>query len=288
MTRPTDADVDCLSRVYCASWRGATFKWEGPDVGYIVQVKPKGFKAEPLPDFAKAKDEELVKVLESASNRRRMEAQRELVRHSWLLLERQTYDEARFKQVWAKLVQAATQGDGALTAKASMVYTLNRLTAFSEKKIVDDLMQRSDLHEHVFRAAFEYNKFSDNAGKPSGPVLSGPVLEHLALNSNAALSKSPRVRLQLTALLDKGFGIKRYAGQPQPWFQALLTDEDTLIRHVAVNRMRVGSLKLDEGWNRLMAYGGLFGVGSIRGGGNLPYVEQLFGLVDLSVNKQAS
>jgi hypothetical protein len=70
MTRPTDADVDGLSRVYCASWKGATFGWAGPDVGYIVQVKPKGFKAEPLPDFAKAKDEELVKVLESASNRR--------------------------------------------------------------------------------------------------------------------------------------------------------------------------------------------------------------------------
>lgn len=80
MTRPTDADVDGMSRVYCASWKGATFKWEGPDVGYIVQVKPKGFKPEPLPDFAKAKDEELVKVLESASHRRRMEAQREGLR----------------------------------------------------------------------------------------------------------------------------------------------------------------------------------------------------------------
>ncbi|MFM2168170.1 MAG: hypothetical protein RIS79_2541, partial [Verrucomicrobiota bacterium] len=54
MTRPTDADVDGLSRVYCASWKGATFGWAGPDVGYIVQVKPKGFKAEPLPEFAKA------------------------------------------------------------------------------------------------------------------------------------------------------------------------------------------------------------------------------------------
>ncbi|MCX6858587.1 MAG: ThuA domain-containing protein [Verrucomicrobia bacterium] len=80
MTRPTDADVDGMSRVYCASWKGATFDWAGPDVGYIVQVKPKGFKAEPLPDFAKAKDEELVKVLESASYRRRMKAQRELIR----------------------------------------------------------------------------------------------------------------------------------------------------------------------------------------------------------------
>jgi putative membrane-bound dehydrogenase-like protein len=82
MTRPTDADVDGMSRVYCASWKGATFNWEGPDVGYIVQVKPKGFKAEPLPDFAKMSEKDLVEVLESASNRRRMEAQRELVRRS--------------------------------------------------------------------------------------------------------------------------------------------------------------------------------------------------------------
>jgi putative membrane-bound dehydrogenase-like protein len=80
MTRPTDGDVDAMSRVYCASWKGATFNWEGPDVGYIVCVKPKGYKAEPLPDFAKASDAELVKLLESPSNRRRMEAQRELVR----------------------------------------------------------------------------------------------------------------------------------------------------------------------------------------------------------------
>ncbi len=80
MTRPTDADVDALSRLYVASWKGATFNWEGPDVGYIVQVRPKGFQPEPLPDFAKAKDEKLVKVLESPSHRRRLEAQRELVR----------------------------------------------------------------------------------------------------------------------------------------------------------------------------------------------------------------
>lgn len=83
MTRPTDADVDGNSRVYCASWKGATFGWAGPDVGYIVQVKPKGFKAEPLPDFAKAKDAELIKYLDLTtpqSYRRRIEAQRELMR----------------------------------------------------------------------------------------------------------------------------------------------------------------------------------------------------------------
>lgn len=85
MTRPTDADVDGLSRVYCASWKGATFDWAGPDVGYIVQVKPKGFKAEPLPDFAKVSEKDLVMILDLGnpqSYRRRIEAQRELIRRS--------------------------------------------------------------------------------------------------------------------------------------------------------------------------------------------------------------
>jgi len=114
MTRPTDADVDAMSRVYCASWKGATFNWEGPDVGYIVQVKPKGFKAEPLPDFAKAKDEELVKVLESPSNRRRMEAQRELVRRPNAVRE----------SVNAVSAVISNQGNSA-EAKASAIYAIS-------------------------------------------------------------------------------------------------------------------------------------------------------------------
>ena len=80
MSRPTDADVDGNSRVYCASWRGATFNWAGPDVGYIVCVRPKDFKPAPMLDFAKATDDQLVETMKSESYRRRMEAQRELMR----------------------------------------------------------------------------------------------------------------------------------------------------------------------------------------------------------------
>lgn len=83
MTRPTDADVDGFSRVYASSWKGATFNWEGPDVGYIVQVRPKGFKAPALPDFAKLEEKELASMLDLSkpqSYRRRIEAQRELLR----------------------------------------------------------------------------------------------------------------------------------------------------------------------------------------------------------------
>lgn len=83
MTRPTDADVDGMSRLYCASWKGATFKWEGADVGYIVCVSPRGYTPQPLPDFARATDAKLVELasMEStAGHRRRLEAERELAR----------------------------------------------------------------------------------------------------------------------------------------------------------------------------------------------------------------
>ncbi len=80
MTRPTDADVDGNSRVYCASWRGATFDWAGPDVGYIVRVKPKGLQPAPMPNFTKATDNELIEQMKSNSYRRRIESQRELMR----------------------------------------------------------------------------------------------------------------------------------------------------------------------------------------------------------------
>jgi putative membrane-bound dehydrogenase-like protein len=80
LTRPTDLDVDASSRVYAASWKGATFNWAGMDVGYLVRVTPKGYQAPALPDFAKATDDALVKLLENASHRVRLEAQRTLIR----------------------------------------------------------------------------------------------------------------------------------------------------------------------------------------------------------------
>ena len=158
MTRPTDADVDGMSRVYCASWRGATFKWEGPDVGYIVQVKPKGWKLrsgpglqaaktsesspasegsnglkpettlwiDPLPDFAKAKDEELVKVLESASNRRRMEAQREFTRRL-VKLPRMLDDRALTNKTYASLITHELNLKSDLQSRAAAMYGLVRL-----------------------------------------------------------------------------------------------------------------------------------------------------------------
>ena len=78
--RVTDLDVDANGHIYVSSWKGATFTFAGEDVGFILRVTPKGNKPEPLPDFSKLDKPGLIKVLESPSHRRRLEAQRELLR----------------------------------------------------------------------------------------------------------------------------------------------------------------------------------------------------------------
>ena len=80
LPRATDVDVDASSRLYATSFAGASFNYNGEDVGYVVRVTPKGYQPEPLPDFAKLDDAGLVKLLASPSHRRRLEAQRTLLR----------------------------------------------------------------------------------------------------------------------------------------------------------------------------------------------------------------
>ncbi|WP_395751151.1 discoidin domain-containing protein [Prosthecobacter sp.] len=124
MTRPTDADVDGMSRVYCASWKGATFGWAGPDVGYIVQVKPKGFKAEPLPDFANLSDADLVKQFKSPSHRRRMEAQRVFEQRQPSWTERLTSGKED-KQVSARnelIIAIAEDSKASIAARVAVAY----------------------------------------------------------------------------------------------------------------------------------------------------------------------
>lgn len=81
LTRPTDLDVDAQSRIYVASWRGATFNYNGPNAGYIVQLRPKNYTPSELPNFEKESVEKLLFYMSNRSHRVRLAAQRALFRH---------------------------------------------------------------------------------------------------------------------------------------------------------------------------------------------------------------
>ena len=141
MTRPTDADVDGLSHVYQASWKGATFNWEGPDVGYIVRVSPKGYQPAALPDFDKSSDADLIKILESPSQVRTMEAQRTLLRRA-----------ANPETIQALLALAA-DGSKALPARVAALYAITqRADVSSHLAAITPLADDAKLQRFVLRA----------------------------------------------------------------------------------------------------------------------------------------
>ena len=50
--RPTDLDVDASGRMYVSSWRGASFTYAGPNVGYIARVTASDRNDQHAPDIA--------------------------------------------------------------------------------------------------------------------------------------------------------------------------------------------------------------------------------------------
>ena len=210
MTRPTDADVDGMSAVYQASWRGpATFKWAGPDAGYIVRVTPKGFKPEPLPDYEKMSDAGLVAALDSPSRIRTMAAQRTLLR-------RDENDE-----MTKALQEFAEDSAKPIEARVAALFAISQ-RGFDKGNAEKTLKNFSKFNRDPDLIAFTMRAFGDMkiGNFPTG------LLNH-GMGSEMAL-ENPRSRAEgaiASARINAPF-----AG---PQISALLGDEDEAIRHVA-------------------------------------------------------
>ena len=148
VNRPTDADVDGMSRVYQASWNGpASFNWAGPEHGFVVQVKPKGYIPEPLPDFEKLSDQELIALFESPSQVRAMSAQRTLLR-------RPETDETT-NSLFAFAKDSTKELRSRVIALYSISQRLLLSASFSREKelaVFSDLSNDPDLSPFVMRA----------------------------------------------------------------------------------------------------------------------------------------
>lgn len=79
LPRVTDLDVDAHGAIYAASWKGASFTWVGPDVGFIARLTPKGIARDKLADHSALSDKQLAFEITSKSHRRRLAAQRALI-----------------------------------------------------------------------------------------------------------------------------------------------------------------------------------------------------------------
>lgn len=206
--RVTDLDVDANSNIYAASWKGATFTYAGEDVGYLVRVRPKGLKAEPLPDFAKSTIVELVELLNSPSHRRRLEAQRALLRigkAGWV------------GETIPRLIHTATNGER-LASRVAAIFTLKQGLGVESHPLLAGLCKDAAVRPFAIRAlADRGNEVADVAVEP---IITGMV------------DVNPRTRLESAVALAR-IGRADVAGS----VAQLVADIDPVVAHAAVQSL---------------------------------------------------
>lgn len=208
LPRVTDIDGDAMSRLYAASWKGASFNYAGENVGYIIQVKPKGYTPEPLPDFDKADDQELVKLLESPSARRRQEAQRALIRRG---LKPETA---------LALYNLAADKEKPLYPRVAAMFAIKEVYGAKATPALEKLAADETIRALAIRAM---------ADRPK--QLAGVPVE-LVKRAAEDPGSSPRVKLEAAVALAR-LGDAAHAGAIAP----LLGDSDPVIAHTAFQAM---------------------------------------------------
>ncbi len=214
MTRPTDADVDGMSRVYQASWKGpATFRWKGIDHGYIVRVTPKNYTPKPLPDFKKLSDVELIKLLESPSHIRALNAQRMLLRRK------------ENSKTTALLYNLAADNSKELRSRVMALYAISQRGVDSKKspaviKTIRPLANDVTIQPFVLRALGDMSIDRITAGKAG--------LAPADLFIAGAASNDPRTRLEaiIAAVRQKNVAVANAIAKN-------LDNKDPVIAHTA-------------------------------------------------------
>lgn len=204
--RVTDLDVDGSSHLYAASWKGATFTYAGEDVGFLVRVTPKGYTAPPMPDFDKLSDADLVRELRGESSRRRMEAQRTLLRRPVAA------------DTTTALQELAADGSATLASRTAALFALKQSRGGASSEFILTLTRDATIRALAIRA------LADRGGVASAQVAAAVVA--------GLKDESPRVRLESEIALAR-LNLQEHAPDALP----LLADADPVVAHTAVRSL---------------------------------------------------
>ncbi len=205
LPRPTDIDVDGQSRIYVASWRGASFTYAGPNVGYVTRVTQIGRPQSPVPDVKSAPDVGVVSYLGSASSVLRLAAQREILRRA-------------NRDVFAPALEGLARASGPLAPRVAAIFTLELLLGPESIDTLVKLCGDAAVREFALRALGDRREHA--ARVPVRPFVDG-------LNDSNA-----RVRLQSVIGLGRLDKI-----EAAPAIVERTADLDPLVAHVAVKAL---------------------------------------------------
>jgi putative membrane-bound dehydrogenase-like protein len=222
--RATGMDLDADGRLYVASWRGGSaVGFEGPNVGFVTRVVPKGLTAEPFPDLRAADDARLIRLLAAPQSVTRHHAQGEVL--------------ARGKkpEVSAALVTLAGDAGASLESRVAAIFTLKQLDGDAARPALLRLAEVPAVREFALRALTD--RLTECAGLDPRPFVA------------ALTDESPRVRAQALVSLGRLGDVSvakhilpltaRPPGSTMPTARPLQNqpDPDRVIPHLAVRAL---------------------------------------------------
>jgi putative membrane-bound dehydrogenase-like protein len=206
LPRPTDIDVDATGHLYVSSWKGASFTYAGPNIGYVARVTATDRKNEKAPEISGSTDADLAKLIGGDSHVLRLAAQRELLRH---------------KEVSPSAIEALRQivvRQGDLAPRVAALYTVAQLSRADAEANLLDWAKHDDLREFAIRALSEQRE-------GVGGMAAEAIVKSLS-------DPNPRVRLQAVAAVVR----TKNVGAANS-LVALVADPDPIVAHVARNAM---------------------------------------------------
>ncbi|MDB6033955.1 MAG: putative heme-binding protein [Verrucomicrobiales bacterium] len=203
--RTTDMDVDGQSRLYISSWANGGFNYGGPNVGYVIQVKPEGYKPQPFPNLKEASDTQLLELIKSPSAVARLYTQREILRRG-------------AKGLFTAGLERIAGMQESIPVRVAAIFTLEQLTGPKAQQALVRLTQKPDVREYALRALADNPKDA-----PSVPVKAF---------TQALTDPNGRARLQAV------IGLGRIGkAEVAPALLPLTADADVVIRHAAVKSL---------------------------------------------------
>lgn len=212
--RPTDIDVDARGNFYISSWKDGGFTFSGPNVGYVLKVRPPAFTIVP-PPRGPLNDVRLVGRIGTESHSVRLNAQREILKRG------------PKTEIVSSLEQLAAAEQLTIPARVAAIFTLKELLGEKSHPALIKLAEDPTIREYALKAV------ADRKGQLSSTPLT-PFVEALR-------DRSPRVRLVAARAVERfissGSINNTEAEQVAEQLLPLATDPDPLVAHIAIHSL---------------------------------------------------